>query len=399
MQTNPRVNTPISTAELERRWAATRAVMKAQGVHVLLMQANNDFMGGYVKWFTDIPATQGYAEIVTFPVDDGMTMISQGAFGHDKHLPPEGDGIRRGIVRVMTAAIYASATYCHAYDAALAAKALVPYAKGTIGLIGLSTLSHFLIDHLRKAMPEATFVDASDLVDEIKAIKSHEEVALIRGVAAMQDRAMEAAFAAFRPGKRDRDITAAAETLSLAAGSEQGLYMCASAPIGTPAFFANRHFQNRVIEPGDQLAILIENSGAGGYYCEIGRTATLGKATEAMHRQFEFVMEARSFMISLLRPGASCPDIWQSYNDFMRSKGRPQEDRLHCHSMGYDLVERPLVRFDEPMKLAAGMVVSCHPTFTDDDGLHWACDNFLIGEEATTRLHAFPETITELPEW
>ncbi len=396
MTLNLRVNSPISTAELERRWTATRAAMADESVDVLLMQANNDFMGGYVKWFTDIPATQGYAEIVTFPREDAMTMISQGAFGHDRQIPVEGDGIRRGIGRVMTAAIYSSATYCHAYDAELVATALAPYAKGTIGLIGLSTLSHFLIDHLRKAMPDARFVDASTLVDRIKAIKSPEEIALIRRVAALQDRAMDVAFETFAPGKRDRDVTAAAEYVSLQNGSEQGLYMCASAPLGSSDFFANRHFQNRVIEPGDQLAILIENSGEGGYYCEIGRTAVLGKATDAMHREFEFVLKARGFMLNLLRPGASCPAIWAAYNDFMRSHGYPEEDRLHCHSMGYDLVERPLVRFDEPLPLAAGMVVSCHPTFTNGHGLHWACDNFLIGEGVTERLHAFPEIITEL---
>jgi Xaa-Pro aminopeptidase len=398
MQLDPRINTPISTAELERRWSATRTAMAEAKIDVLLMQANNDFMGGYVKWFTDLPATQGYSEIVTFPIADGMTMISQGAFGHDARVSPGGDGIRRGIVRVMTAAIYASATYCHAYDAELAATALKPYAKGTIGLIGLSTLSHFLIDHLRMAFPAAVFVDASDLVDRIKAIKSAEEIAVIREVAALQDRAMEAAFAAFEPGKRDRDITAAAEYLSLQSGSEQGLYMCASGPIGSAAFFRNRHFQDRIVQAGDQLAILIENSGAGGYYCEIGRTATLGKATDAMWREFEFVLKARGFMLDLLRPGGSCPEIWNAYNDFMRSHGRPEEDRLHCHSMGYDLVERPLVRFDEQMELAAGMVVSCHPTFTNDDGLHWICDNFLIGETATERLHQFPESITELEQ-
>jgi Xaa-Pro aminopeptidase len=391
-----RLNTPISTAELERRWSATRAAMAAAKIDVLIMQANNDFMGGYIKWFSDLPATQGYADILIFPRDADMTMIGQGAFGHDERLPVGGDAIRRGIGRVMTAAIYASAGYSHAYDAALAADALAPYAKATVGLVGLSTLSHYLVDHLRTTYPGAVFVDASNLVDTIKAIKSPEEIAVIRGVAALQDKAMETAFAAFRPGARDRDITAAAEYVSLQGGSEQGLYMCASAPIGSATFFRNRHFQNRTVQAGDQLAILIENSGAGGYYCEIGRTAVLGRATDHMQQEFAFVLEARAFMLGLLRPGAACPDIWNAYNAFMRDNGKPEEDRLHCHSMGYDLVERPLVRFDEPMKLAAGMVVSCHPTFADAGGLHWACDNFLIGEHATERLHAFPEAITEI---
>ena len=396
MQLIEHLNTPISTAELERRWHATRAAMELHNLDVLLMQSNNDFMGGYIKWFTDLPATQGYADILTFPRDQGMTMIGQGPLGLDRAIPPEGDGVRRGVARILTAPIYASAGYTHAFDAEMTMKALAPYAKGRIGLLGLSTLSHAMMDHLRRAMPQAEFVDASDMVDRIKAIKSPEEIEVIRGVAALQDRAMESAFAAFRPGVRDRDLTAAAEYTSLQLGSEQGLYMCVSSPIGTPAFFRNRHFQNRVVQPGDQLAILIENSGAGGYYCELGRTATLGHATDAMHREFEFVLKARRFMLDLLRPGASCPELWTRYNDFMREHGKPEEDRLHCHSMGYDLVERPLLRPEEPMLLAAGMVVSCHPTYADANGLHWACDNYLIGENGTERLHGFAEKITEI---
>lgn len=369
--------------------------MKDAGIDVLLMSGNNDFMAGYPKWFTDVPATQGYADTLTFPIDDGMTLITQGPIGGDRRISPD-DSAKRGIVRHLTGAYYSSAGFSHRLEIEATIKALLPYARGVIGLIGLSTLSHVMIDALRKEFPQARFVDASDMVDRIKAIKSPEEIAVIRTVADLQDRAMEAAFAAFRPGARDRDITAAAEYLSLKGGSEQGLYMCASAPIGSPVLFRNRHFQNREIRAGDQLAILIENSGPGGYYCEIGRTATLGPATDAMHREFEFALEARALMLARLVPGADCASIWSEYNEFMRAAGKPEEDRLHCHSMGYDLVERPLVRFDEPMPLAAGMVVSCHPTFINDQGLHWVCDNLLITENGPERLHAFPECITEL---
>ncbi|MCA8889061.1 MAG: aminopeptidase P family protein [Parvularculaceae bacterium] len=396
MLLDSRLNKPIPTEELQRRWKATRAAMKERGIDVLVMQANNDFMGGYIKWFTDIPATQGYTEILTFPADDGMTMISQGPDDLDQRVPEQGDGVRRGIARIMTAPMYASAGFTHLYDADLTIKALAPFKDGCIGLVGLSTLSSHLVDSLRKQFSGAEFVDASDLVDCIKAVKSPIEIEVIRGVAHMQDEAMKAAFDAFEPGKLDRDITAAAEYKSLRMGSEQGLYMCASSPIGTPQFFRNRHFQNRQVQPGDQMAILIENSGAGGYYCEIGRTATLGRATDEMHKELDFVLQARAFMLERLRPGASAPDIWKEYNDFMDSHGKPKEDRLHCHSMGYDMVERPLIRIDEPMKLEANMVVSCHPTYANENGMHWLCDNYLIGANATERLHAYPEEITEI---
>jgi Xaa-Pro aminopeptidase len=390
-----RLSFPISTAELERRWDASRAAMTDAGIDVLLMSGNNDFMAGYPKWFTDVPATNGYADTLTFPIDDGMTLITQGPIGGDRRVSSE-DSAKRGIVRHLTGAYYSSAGFSHRLEIEAVVKALSPYARGVIGLIGLSTLSHLMIDALRITFPQARLVDASDMIDRIKAIKSPEEIAVIRMVAELQDRAMQEAFAAFRPGARDRDITAAAEYLSLLGGSEQGLYMCASAPIGSPVLFRNRHFQNREIRAGDQLAILIENSGPGGYYCEIGRTATLGPATDAMHREFEFALEARAFMLARLAPGADCASIWNEYNEFMRAAGKPEENRLHCHSMGYDLVERPLVRFDEPMPLATGMVVACHPTFINDQGLHWICDNFLITEDGPERLHTFPECITEL---
>ena len=49
-QLSERLQTPISTAELERRWAAVRTAMEREKIDVLLMQNNNDYMGGYVKY-------------------------------------------------------------------------------------------------------------------------------------------------------------------------------------------------------------------------------------------------------------------------------------------------------------------------------------------------------------
>src|SRR5712691_9002640 len=78
MAVNERINHPISTAELERRWGAVRAAMKDQKIDALIMQSNNDWMGGYVKYFTDVPATNGYPVTVVFPKEESMTVIEQG---------------------------------------------------------------------------------------------------------------------------------------------------------------------------------------------------------------------------------------------------------------------------------------------------------------------------------
>jgi len=393
-----RLQTPISTAELERRWTAVRAAMERDKVDVLLMQNNNDHMGGYVKYFTDLPATNGYPLTVVFPRDDLMTLISQGPFDGVHDLTGNGDGVRRGVKQWLTTPSYASCHYTASYDPELAAKALAPYAGGTIGLVGTYQMSFAVVDYLQKGRFSNTrFVDASDLVDRIKVIKSAEEQELVRRAALMQDGAMRAAFAAVEPGLRDRDIAAIAQCYSQRHGSENGIYLCASMPADEPAQFGQRHYQNRIIKAGDTIALLVEDSGPGGMYTELGRTCVVGKASAELKDEFGFALEARKFNLGLLKPGAPCKDVFAAYNDFMRRNGRPEEKRLHCHGQGYDLVERPLIRSDEPMAIAKEMNIVVHPTYIRGHVLSWVCDNYLIGPSGPgERLHHFPEVITEL---
>jgi Xaa-Pro aminopeptidase len=398
MQLSERLSTPISSAELERRWAAVRAAMEAANIDVLLMQNNNDHMGGYVKYFTDLPATNGYPLTVVFPRDEDMTIVNQGAFGMVKDLPHEGDGIRRGVKTWMTTPSYASAHYTASYDPELAEKALAPYAGGTIGLVGTYQMSVALVDHLRQGrLSNAKFVDASDLVDTIKVIKSPQEKELVVRAARMQDGAMRAAFGALEPGMRDTDVAAIAQCYSQRHGSENGIYLCSSAPLGTPTHIAQRHFQNRVIREGDYVMLLVEDSGPGGMYTELGRTAVVGKVPQQMKDEFAFTLQARRFTLDLLKPGTPCKTVWEEYNAFMRRNGRPEEARLYCHGQGYDLVERPLVRRDEPMAIAKDMNIVVHPTYQLKNMSSWVCDNYLIEAAGPgERLHHFPEEIVEL---
>src|SRR5579863_5960050 len=401
-QLSERLQTPISTAELERRWKAVRAAMERNmerdKIDVLLMQNNSDQMGGYVKYFTDLPATNGYPLTVVFPRDDLMTMVSQGPFGGANTPTANGDGTARGVKQWLTTPSFASCNYTAGYDPELAATALAPYAGGTIGLVGTYQMSFALVDHLQKGrFANSRFVDASDLVDRIKGIKSAEERQLIQRTAAMQDGAMRAAFDAVEPGLRDRDIAAIAQCYSQRNGSENGIYLCASMPADKPAQFSQRHFQNRVIQKGDVIALLVEDSGPGGMFTELGRSCVVGKASAELKDEFAFAVQARKFNLGLLQPGAPCKEIFAAYNDFMRKNGRPQEQRLHCHGQGYDMVERPLIRSDEPMSIAKDMNIVVHPTYIRGHVMSWVCDNYLIEANGPgERLHKFPEIVTEL---
>ena len=390
MALSERLNTPISTAELERRWQLVRAAMEEAKIDVLLMQNNNDHMGGYVRYFTDMPATNGYPNTVVFPREDDMTVVCQGPFGGNE-TTAQGDLTWRGVKKIMTTPSYASAHYTKDYDPELAVKALEPFRNATIGYVGTYQMSYAMLDYVKRTFPKARYVDASDLVDKIKVIKSAEEQELVKRAALMQDGAMRAAFAAVKPGMRDTEVAAIAQQYSVTHGSENGIYLCASMPLGTPSKFGNKHVQNRIIQKGDQIALLVEDNGPGGMYTELGRSCVVGvKVPQAMKDELAFVMEARKVTLDLLKPGTSSKDVWDGFNAFMRKNGRPMESRLYCHGQGYDLVERPLVRSEVDMNIVV------HPTYIHAGYLNWLCDNYIIGGNGPgDRLHQFPEEVVE----
>ncbi len=100
------IRSPISTAEMERRWALTRSALQAQGLNAILLHATNDWLGGDLRWFSDIPATNGYPRTVIFYADRAMSVIEMWAFGAGRDL----DGrypVQRGVRRWRKATISA----------------------------------------------------------------------------------------------------------------------------------------------------------------------------------------------------------------------------------------------------------------------------------------------------
>ncbi|MFH1489536.1 MAG: M24 family metallopeptidase [Pseudomonadota bacterium] len=395
-----RISIQISTQELERRWNAVRAAMKAEGVDFLIMQNTNQFLGGYVKWFTDIPAFNGYPTTVLFPLDEDMTVINIGpTMNPDAYLTDlsSKDWAYRGVKNRFTAPYFPSLHYSKTYDAELIVDLLRSKKDCTIGFVASGHIPFPFYTYIREHLTAAAFRDASDLVDQIKAIKSEEEIDLIKIAAALQDTAMEKAFGAIKPGMKDFEIMALAQYTAQNLGSEEQLIMAGSAPMGTHCPMLKRHFMNRTIEKGDQFTLMIEVNGPGGMYAELGRSCVLGKASEELIKNCELAKEAQQVTLDLLKPGAEPKDILAATNDFLRSKGFPEEKRLYAHGQGYDLVERPAIREDEPMKIQANMNITIHPITSTDTAFAWVCDNYLVTEKGPGEcLHKIPKKVFEI---
>ncbi|MEQ3626685.1 MAG: M24 family metallopeptidase [Celeribacter sp.] len=387
----------ISDAELERRWSLTRKAMEAENIDVLVMQNSNEFVGGYVKWFTDLPARQGVPLTVIFPRDGDMIVIRSGPRGGVLQDRGDGDWPWRGVSKVLTVPLTTAECTTNTVDAELAVTELRKMGARRIGWLGMGAMRFSFGGHLTEQLDHASFSDFSPHLDPIKAVKSPEEIALIRATARMQDEVFAHVVSIIEPGMREFEVAAAAYYQTQLRGSSQGFVLTGSAPLGTPATKGLRHFQNRRLQEGDQFTILIETNGAGGFYTEIGRTIVLGKANDAMLAEFEIAHDAQQETLNLMKPGADPAAIWNHHNAYMRSKGRPEERRLYAHGQGYDLVERPSLRDDDPMPIAKDMNIVVHPTFQTETTYAWVCDNYMIEENGVSEcLHHTEKKVFEL---
>jgi Xaa-Pro aminopeptidase len=387
-----RLTTCVATAELERRWKASREMMLAKGLDFLLMRQDEEFLGGYVKWFSDFSARHGYPFTVIFPVDDEMTLITVAGTPPSDPFPPE--WAVRGVKSRLGAPYFESVHYTGTYDAELAVGVLREKKRATIGLVGRSYIPITFHEYLREHLDGCTFVDASDWIDQIKVIKSPEEIELIKKTAALQDVAMEHVRASIRPGRRGFEILAEAQYSVVSQGSERQLILVNSAPAGTPAPYTFRHFQNRLIREGDQFSILLEVNGPGGFYTELGRIFSVGEPSQELREAFGTALEAQELNLKLLKPGAYPEDIFEANSRFLASRGYLPERRLHAHGQGYDLVERPLIRPEEPMRLAARMNLTVHPAAANERVWATVCDNYIITDSGVGEcLHKTPKEI------
>jgi Xaa-Pro aminopeptidase len=392
-----RLLNPISTRELERRWAAARKGMAERDIDALVMQNNNDWLGGYVRWFTDTPLSNGYPRSIVFPAADAMTVVDMGGRGVRRQVDG-GDEVNRGVAEMIFTPAFTSVAYTDAYQADLVAVELKRRGYRTLGWVAGGAMPHAFVARIERQLAgKATFVDATEFIDRLKAIKSEEEKELIRRAARMQDEVFARVLAKIRPGMTDNDVTALAQYEGRLLGSEQGLFLGSSAPLGQASRFLDRHQQARRLKPGEHFSLLIENNGPGGFYTEIARTIVLGKASNELIDGFESMKEAQAHTLRLLKPGASCADIARSHDEYMRARGLPAELRLYCHGQGYDLVERPLVRADETMAIEEHMNLAVHPGYETPSIFAVICDNYFVeagGPGAC--LHQTPKQIFEI---
>jgi Xaa-Pro aminopeptidase len=282
------------------------------------------------------------------------------------------------------------------------------WAKGRIALQPWCYGPHpALLEAIGQRLAEAgaaEIADGSNLVEDVRLIKSPREVAVVREAARVADLAMAAARDALAPGLRETDVDAAmtAEMMRHGCGYPAIRSMVGSGPRSGAHHGPATH---RRLKAGDVVHVDFCTS-LHRYHVNLSRSFSVGEAdprwVDLMDRSagcIEAVLEA-------VEPGQSLARVQEVADAYTDAQGlRPYVWLIGGYSLGIAMPpdwvgrHRPKPREDVPIPdLVPGLVFNYENQFDVFEG--WPggtgaayIETFLVGEDGLEVLSALPRTL------
>lgn len=225
--------------------------------------------------------------------------------------------------------------------------------------------------HLRAALPGLT--DASDLIRDLRRVKSPAEIAMHRRAAALSDAALDAALVETRAGAFEGDILAAMQGAVFKGGGD---YAGNEFVIGSgPGALLCRYFSGRRhLDPQDQLTL--EWSGTfARYHAAMMRTIVIGEVPAAQARMHAAAEEALAACEAAIRPGAAMGDVYRAHAEVFDRLGYGDHRLQACgYGMGAVFtpiwVDFPMFYEGNPRIMAENQVFFLHMILMDSDAGH-----------------------------
>ena len=242
------------------------------------------------------------------------------------------------------------------------AKARVGFDKNFVG-------AGFWEDMARR-LPEMAMIDAGDLMDEVRWIKTDAEVDAFRSGARILDRVFSEVFPSIRPGEREREVHGRLIGGCLAAGAEfaHGILNSHRNPV---IYCGESDF---VLERGD-IVRTDYLAYVNGYPGHQSRNAVMGPPSPEQTRDYGLYYEIYAATSEQLRPGVTAGELYDFVVDQFAGIGWEYKAGLMGHSVGpWWHQQEPIFCHGSSVPLEPGMVIALEP-FLD----HWHCqDLFLI---------------------
>lgn len=387
----------FSNAEYDSRLAKTKAAMEQAGVDVLLATdtANIHYLTGYDGWSFYTPQATVVALAEEEPLWIGRGIDANGA-RVTTYLKP-GNIYAYGDEYVHTAAR-------HPMD--FIAEVLTRRGLDK-GHIGLESDSYYLSPRgyacLKAGLPNAALVDADLLVNWVRAIKSAEEIALMRQAARIIEATMSRAIEVIAPGVRQCDAAAEIYRTAISGTPEFGgdyPSIVPMLPTGVGTSTPHLTWSDEPFKEGE--ATILELAGCRlRYHCPMARTLFLGKPPQKLADMAEVVVEGIEAALAAVRPGVTCEEVEGVWRQTVARHGVVKDSRIG-YSTGCNY---PPDWGEHTMSLRPGDTSAMRPNMTfhmipgiwaDDWGIELS-ECFLVTEQGAEPFCNFPRKLFVKP--
>ena len=230
-----------------------------------------------------------------------------------------------------------------------------------------------------------SFIDCSDLVKEVRLVKSELEINIIRQVCSIASCAFDRAHQLFHVGQPLDQAFRDFKIALLEAGAEEVPYLVGGAGqdgysdvISPPS--------NQLLKNGDIL-MLDTGSSLKGYFCDFDRNWAIGKASNLVKTAYSKLYNATEVALKKIRPGMTCEQVFSLINS---SLGEVDSDIGRMgHGLGIQLTEYPSLMLNDKTVLRENMVITIEPSLSYGDGL------MMVHEENICIRDGEPELLTK----
>ena len=227
---------------------------------------------------------------------------------------------------------------------------------------------------LKAALPDVDLVDATPLLNELRAVKSDGEIGILRAAYAGVAASIQAAFRGSRPGDTTRDIARRVEREM----AERDISFLFALVCAGPGFL--RAPSSARWEPGRVLHI-----DAGGtvqdYVADICRMGCIGEPGPLAKELHAACLEVQAAARARVRAGVTCRDVLRAGEETARGYGFSRYARFVVHSIGMVSYEEPEFTRESTRTLEKGMVLSIETDFLHPEVGHVKIeDAVVVGE-------------------
>jgi Xaa-Pro aminopeptidase len=240
--------------------------------------------------------------------------------------------------------------------------------------------------NLARIVGADSLLTGSRLVNELRRVKTAEELEAMGRAIATVDRAMEAVTPQVAPGVSMADLAEAVEHELRQAGSR-----CAS--FTTHVFTG---FEPDALDSGtatarkpipEGTAVMFDFGGVVDGYCsDFGRTIYMGEPPDEYREAYAVMLAAQEAGARAAVPGALARDVNAACRAPIEEAGLGEHFRHRMgHCIGLDVHERPFISEEDDTPLEAGMTFTDEPSIMIPDRFSVRIEDIYVCDEGEAR--------------